>query len=74
MNIVLAEIDTGNGVEAEAFKTVDSFKEFINETFEDFAEDLFSQIDEQLEEGFNILDIHSGEFIEIKAYTQYGLV
>jgi hypothetical protein len=74
MNIVLVEINTGDGVEAEAFKTVDSFKEYIGETFdEESSQDLISQLDEQLNDGYDIVDLNSSEFIEIKAFTKYGI-
>jgi hypothetical protein len=73
MKIVLVEIFNGNDTEAEAFKTVDSFKDYIFETFEDESEFLMEQLESQLSDGNDIIELADEYGVTIKAFTQYPI-
>ena len=76
MNIVLVEFFNGDTTEAEAFKDVESFKDYyVNDLFVDDQSrvDKFNtQLDEQLSNGHDIVDIDI-DYYTIKAYTKYGI-
>lgn len=73
MQIVLVEIDNGDGVEAEAFKTIESFREYIVDTFEDRSDKMIGQLDEQLDNGDDVVDLEDDYGVTIRAYTKFTI-